>query len=173
MKQELSNDTDALFPELYDELRRLAARHMNAERKNHTLQATALVNEVWLRLAGDHLSRLDRGRFYCAAATAMRRILINHARDRGRLKRGGGAQRVELDVSHVEGVSMDVVDLIALDEALEKLGEADPLKARLVELRFYAGLENATIAEVLDISVSTVKREWTAARAWLRLLMER
>ena len=181
MKQEPSrNDDDpaslanpeALFPELYDELRRLAVRYMSSERASHTLQPTALVHEVWLRLAGDRMPQLDRGRFYCAAATAMRRILINHARDKRRLKRGGGGRRVELDASHLEDSPREPVDLLALDEALEKLAKQDALKACLVELRYFAGLDNQAVAEVLGVSLSMVKREWTTARAWLRLLME-
>ena len=118
------------------------------------------------------MPQLDRGRFYCAAATAMRRILINHARDKRRLKRGGGGRRVELDASHLEDSPREPVDLLALDEALEKLAKQDALKARLVELRYFAGLDNQAVAEVLGVSLSTVKREWTTARAWLRLLME-
>ena len=164
---------DDLFPELYDDLRRLAARYLRSERSGHTLQSTALVHEAWVRLHGDQFHPRDRARFYCVAARTMRHILINHARDKGRLKRGGGAKRVALDVSHVAGESQQEVDLVSLGNALDELAAQDASKALLVELRYFAGLDNKAAAEALEISVSTLKREWTAAKAWLRHFIER
>jgi len=157
---------ETAFPELYDELRRLAAHCLATERRGHTLQATALVHEVWLRLAKGEATPINRGQFYAAAATAMRRILINHARDKHRIKRGGDAERVALDVSHLSEDKAEI-DLLSLDEALDRLGEYDQRKARLVELRYFGGLDNESCAEALGISLASVKREWTAARAWL------
>ena len=166
--QEGADAQDDLFPELYDDLRRLAGSYLRTERAGHTLQATALVHEAWLRVGSDRLNMRDRGQFYCVAARTMRRILINHARDRTRLKRGGGAERVVLDVSHIDDDSQQEVDLVLLGDALDKLAAQDDAKARLVELRYFAGLENKAAAEALGVSVSTLKREWTAAKAWLR-----
>lgn len=161
------------FSRVYEELRRLAAIHLRSERAGHTLQSTALVHEVWLRLEqGGDVRDLERSHFHQMAAMAMRRILINHARDRKRLKRGGDARRVSLDVSHLEDSPRDAVDLLALDEALDRLAAEEPLRARLVELRYFAGLDNQAVAEALGVSVATVKREWVLARAWLRHLME-
>ena len=161
-----------LFPELYEELRLLASHYLSSEPAGHTLQATALVHEAWLRLGGDPRRPLERSRFYCAAAKTMRRILIHHARDKSRLKRGGAMKRVELDISHLTDEVSPDVNLIALDAALERLASQDERKARLVELRYFAGLDQVTTAEILDISVSTLSREWTAAKAWLQHFME-
>ncbi len=145
---------------------------MRGERAGHTLQATALVHEAWMRFAGSGHSPSERGAFYCAAATAMRRVLINHARDRGCLKRGGGARRLSLDASHIEEEGTNVVDLLALEDALQRLAQQDRRKERLVELRYFAGLDNAAAAATLGISLATVKREWIAARAWLRHFLD-
>jgi RNA polymerase sigma factor (TIGR02999 family) len=157
-----------LFPLIYDELRRLAAHQLAAERPGQTLQATALVNEVFLRLSGgaspgnwDH-----RGHFFTAAAEAMRRILIDSARRKKRLKRGGDAERVDLPVDHIAGPMPDQ-QLLALDEALERFEREFPEKATVVKLRFFAGLTNEEAAQSLGISTATAQRHWTFARAWL------
>ncbi|MBL8990574.1 MAG: sigma-70 family RNA polymerase sigma factor [Phycisphaerae bacterium] len=160
--------TEELFPLVYDELRALAQRHMAAEREGHTLQATALVNEAYLRLVGSGDAGWEsRGHFFGAAAQAIRRILTDHARSRGRLKRGGGARGVELDEAMLTTGEEGGVDLVALDEALRNLAAADAHKARVVELRFYAGLTVEQTAMALGVSQSTVARDWQFARAWL------
>ena len=163
-----------LLPLVYDELRKLAAQRMAAERPDHTLEATALVHEAYLRLVDaekvPHWN--SRGHFFGAAAEAMRRILVENARAKGRLKRGGGGdgdgwQRVELSaVTEAAGLADDV---LALHEALEKLETLDPRKAQLVKLRFFAGLTNEQAAQVLEISTSTADNDWAYARCWLRL----
>ncbi|MEW6365073.1 MAG: ECF-type sigma factor [Acidobacteriota bacterium] len=166
----IKGDRDALaelMPPIYDELRRMARRALRAERPHHTLQATALVNELYLRLVGlNNLSWQNRAHFFAIAAEMMRRILVDYARTRNRAKRGGGLEPVSLDVSMViaEQAGLDVT---ALDEALQELTAMDQRQGRVVELRFFAGLTNEEIAEVMGISVATVKREWVAARAWL------
>lgn len=161
---------DELLPALYAELRRLAARSLRSERAAHTLEPTALVNEAYLRLSTQ--SRVhwrDRAHILGAAATAMRRILVDHARARDAEKRGSGAEQVELDEGLIGGSLADTpsADLVALDAALERLEAIDPRMVRVVELRFFAGLANEETAEALGISVATVKREWSMARAWL------
>ena len=158
-----------LLPLVYDELRRLARRKMQREPSGHTLQATALVHEAYLRLIhpGDASAKWDgRGHFFAAAAEAMRRILIDQARQHGQLKRGGGARPVHLD--EVEATS-DLPDdeLLALDEALRQLALEEPAKAELVKLRFFAGLTVDEAAQVVGISSSTAERHWRYARAWL------
>jgi RNA polymerase sigma factor (TIGR02999 family) len=158
---------DRLAPIVYDELRRLAASYLNRERADHTLQATALVHEAWMRLTNQREASWEsRGHFLAIAATAMRRILANHARDRGRLKRGGDAVRVPIDEA-LDAADERGVDLAALDEALERLAALDPRKARVVELRFYAGLTTEQAASALGVSTPTVKRDWDFARTWL------
>jgi RNA polymerase sigma factor (TIGR02999 family) len=157
-----------LLPLVYDELRRLAARHLGRERPGQTLDATALVHEAYLRLVGDGETRrpfTDRGHFFAAAATAMRRILTDNARRKQARKRGGGLRRQPLDA--VAAPEPDA-QLLALDEALERLAERDPRKARLVELRYFAGLTGDQAAEVLGIAPTTADRHWAYARAWLR-----
>jgi RNA polymerase sigma factor (TIGR02999 family) len=158
---------DRLLPMVYDELRRLAARQLAGEKPGQTLDATALVHEAYLRLIGPVQPRSyeDRRHFFTVAATAMRRILIDNARRKRTQKRGGGRQRQPLD-----GLAAPVPDeeLLALDEALEQLAAKDPQKARLVELRYFAGLTGAEAAEVLGISASTADRYWAYARAWLQ-----
>jgi RNA polymerase sigma factor (TIGR02999 family) len=153
-----------LLPLVYDELRKLAAAKMAAERPDHTLDATALVHEVYLRLVGEmHFDR--RGHFFAAAAEAMRRILVEHARRHARGKRGGGRQRVPLDESQKVVGSHE--DLIAVDEAISQLAAEDPKKAELVKLRFFAGLTMPEAAAALDISLATAERWWMYARTWL------
>ena len=159
---------ERLAPLVYAELRRIARRQMGQEREGHTLQATALVNEAYLRLAGGGgLALQDRAHFYAVCAQVMRRVLIEHARTRARDKRGGGAPHVALEEADVvfEGEGAD--DLVALDEALRGLEEFDPRKARVVELRYFAGLSIEETAEVLGVSPTTVRREWRRAKAWL------
>ena len=162
-----------LLPLVYDELRKLAAQRMAVERPDHTLEATALVHEAYLRLLDpDEAPRWNtRGHFFSAAAEAMRRILVENARSKARLKRGGrendgGWQRVELSGIQAAGLGDDV---LALHEALAKLESVDPRKAQLVKLRFFAGLSNAQAAELLGISTSTADNDWAYARCWLRV----
>jgi RNA polymerase sigma factor (TIGR02999 family) len=159
---------DQLLPLVYDELRQLAASKLNQEKHGQTLQATALVHEAYLRLlggeGGEHWD--NRGHFFAAAAEAMRRILLNRARDKKRLKRGGGRHRINLD--HIElALETDDEDLIALDEALDKLDQQDKLAAGLVKLRFFAGLSLRQAAESLGVAQRTAERQWAYARSWL------
>jgi RNA polymerase sigma factor (TIGR02999 family) len=159
----------ALLPLVYDELRRLAEVKMRHERPDQTLQATALVHEVYLRMVDPQDQRRWRGRwqFFAAAAEAMRLLLIDRARRRSRLKRGGGFARVSLDDAEGMTITEPPNDLLALDEALSELAAKHPEKAQLVKLRFFAGLTIAQAAEALDISVATADRHWAYARAWL------
>jgi RNA polymerase sigma factor (TIGR02999 family) len=159
--------TGQLLPLVYDELRRLAARKLAREKPGQTLEATALVHEAYLRLVGDAARDWDsRGHFFAAAAEAMRRILVESARRKQRLRHGGGRQRVPLaDVAAPAAGPSD--DLLALDEALTRLAAEDPVKARLVELRFFAGLSVEEAAQCLGISRATADRYWAYARAWL------
>jgi RNA polymerase sigma factor (TIGR02999 family) len=156
-----------LLPLVYDELRQLAARQLAQEKPGQTLQATALVHEAYLRLFGSAESRAytDRRHFFAAAATAMRRILVDSARKKQTLKHGGDRQRQPLET--VATPEPDE-ELLALDEALQKLAAQDPDKARLVELRFFGGLTSDQAAAVLDISPTTADRYWAYARAWLQ-----
>lgn len=159
---------DALLPVVYGELRRQAGRYLRRERSNHTLQPTALVNEAFLRLVEQRDVRWkNRAHFFGIAAQAMRRVLVDHARANGRLKRGGPQARVTLDEATM-GAEGRSVDLLAMDEALERLAALDARQARIVELRYFAGLSIEETAEVIGISPATVKREWSMARAWLR-----
>lgn len=157
-----------LLPLVYDELRRLAAARLADEPSGNTLQPTALVHEAYLRLVGapdgDHWSH--RGHFYAAAAEAIRRILVEHARRKKRVKHGGERQRLSLDVAE-SMVQAPSEDLTALDEALTRLTAHDPLKAEVVKLRFFAGLNMPEIAQALGLSLATVERYWTYARLWL------
>jgi RNA polymerase sigma factor (TIGR02999 family) len=159
-----------LLPLVYDELRRLAAQRMTREVPGLTLQATALVHEAYLRLVGKDPDRPwdGRGHFFAAAAEAMRRILVETARRRGRLKRGGGRARIDLDKADPAAPESDE-QLLALDEALELLAKSDPVKAQLVQLRVFAGLTLKQAAEILGISSATADRYWAYARAWLRV----
>jgi len=154
-----------VLPLVYDELRKLAAARMAVENPGHTLDATALVHEAYLRLVGDQ--QFDgRGHFFAAAAEAMRRVLVNHARDRSRRKRGGGRNRVYLDRLTGPAVATDD-DLLELDDALDRLANEFPVAAELVKLRFFAGLTLADAAEAMGIPRRTADRHWAFARAWL------
>jgi RNA polymerase sigma-70 factor (ECF subfamily) len=151
---------------VYPELRRLAAHYLRQERADHTLQATALVHELYVRLfASEPVSWENRAHFFAVAAQQLRRILIDHARSVRAAKRGGEFARVTL--ADIPQPVQESLDLLALDEALTRLEELDPRVARVVELRFFAGLEEKDAATVLDISVATLKRDWTFAKAWL------
>ena len=156
-----------LMPLVYDEFRALAARHLRRERADHTLQPTALVHEAYLRLIDQ--TRVDwqgRTHFFAVGAQAIRRILVDHARQRKRQKRGGGAGRVVLDES-VALAPQRAEEILALDEALEKLGKLDTRQAQVVEMRFFAGMSVEEVAEVLGVSKRTIEGDWTMARAWL------
>lgn len=161
------NALDAVFPMVYDELRKLAASRLRSERPEHTLQATALVHEAYLRLIGQEKQTWqNRAHFFGLAAEMMRRILVNHAVKRNADKRFGNQTRLELD-EMIEFTQGKDVNLIQLDEAMTKLAEFDPKQAKIIELKFFGGLTNEEIAEVLGVSDSTVKREWRIAKAWL------
>lgn len=158
---------DSLLPLVYQELRRLAANYLRRERPGQTLQPTALVNEAYLRLLKDRPDRWQNRAHFCAiAAHSMRQILIERARARGAQKRGGARTRVTLEEALVAGGDRSI-DLVALDEALERLANVDPEQARLIELRFFGGLTIEETAAAMDISPATVKRHWIMARAWL------
>jgi len=162
-----SSDLTSLVPAVYSQLRRLARRHMAQEREGHTLQTTALVHEAYLRLFGAGEVRFEsREQFFRAAAEAMRRILIEHARGRASVKRGGRHARVPLDLADA-AVQMDRDDILALDELIEKLGQQSPDAATVVRLRFYAGLTVDEAANALGVNPRTVDREWKFAKAWL------
>jgi RNA polymerase sigma factor (TIGR02999 family) len=158
---------DRLIPLVYDELHRVAARAMQRESPGHTLQTTALVHETYLRMVDQKgADWQNRAQFFGIAAQVMRRVLVDHARERLAEKRGGGARRVSLE--NVHGKPGEAVDVLGLDGALERLHVIDPLQSRVVELRYFTGLNIEETADALDISASTVKREWAIARAWLR-----
>jgi len=164
---------DKLLPLVHAELRRIARRQMSGERPGHTLQATALVNEAYLKLAGQQgFEWQNRAHFFAVAAQVMRHILIDHARAHARDKRGGGAIQVSLDEAAV--LAEDQAEhFIALDEALRSLELVDPQKSKIVELRYFGGLSIEETADVLNISPRTVRREWQRAKAWLyRLIVE-
>jgi RNA polymerase sigma factor (TIGR02999 family) len=162
-----SSALDRLIPIVYDDLRRVAGRRLRLEREGHTLSATALVHEAYLRLMGQQPSRLEnRSHFFAVASELMRRILVDHARRRAASKRGGGAVRLTLDPAMVPGASPDL-DLVAVDDALTELATLDPRQARIVEMRFFGGLSAEEAAGVLGISRATVERDWGLARAWL------
>jgi RNA polymerase sigma factor (TIGR02999 family) len=171
------NSTDALAAALYDELRAMAAAYLSKEPGGHTLQPTALVNEALLRILGQQQGQAgnvwqNREQFLGVAAICMRRVLVDHARTRGREKRGGGAVRLTLDESlaTAEAAGIDVLDL---DAALEELAASFPRQARVVELRSFAGLELEHIGDVVGISLAQVKRDWAFARAWLKARLDR
>ena len=166
-----SDAVEELLPLVYDELRSRAGKLMAGERANHTLQRTALVHEAYLDLAGGELSFQSRAHFFNAAALAMRRILVRHATRRGRIKRGGGRARVNLDEVEVANHSPDEMDWLELDEALNELERVSPRRHQVVMLRFFSGRTEAEIAQLLNVSEATVRRDWTAARAWLYLSM--
>jgi RNA polymerase sigma factor (TIGR02999 family) len=157
-----------LLPEVYDELRRLARARLARERQELTLQPTALVHEAYMRVTGTDQERQwdRRGHFFAAAALAMRRILVERARHYQRLRHGAGASQVELDEGMLRA-DPQLVDLVAIDEALNRLELSDPRKAQIVSLRYFAGLSIEETAEALDLSAATVKNEWKFARVWL------
>jgi len=165
-----SGDRDAearLFPLVYEELKLLARSYLRKERGEHTLQPTALVNEAYLRLIDQ--TRVDwqnRSHFYGIAAQIMRRILIDHARAHASGKRGGAAQKISLDDATIS-VNQDATDLLALDEALTRLAAIDPRKERVVELIYFAGLDQKEVAVVLEVAEKTVQRDWQMAKMWL------
>jgi RNA polymerase sigma factor (TIGR02999 family) len=163
--------TDELLPLVYEELRLLAAQKLSRETPGQTLQATALVHEAYIRLVGNERRDWDnRGHFFVAAAEAMRRILVDNARRKKRLKRGGDRQRVPLDDAALSmQIKMPPDELLDLDEALERLARQDETKANLVKLRCFAGLTGEQSAQALGISLSTADEHWAYARAWLRL----
>jgi len=162
-----------LFPLVYEELRRLAHRYMRRERQGHSLQTTAVVHEAYLRLIDQkHVQWQNRAHFFAIAAQMMRRILITHAQSHAYAKRGGGTLKVSLDEAAI--VSKERAgELIALDEALTGLTAIDPRRSKVVELRFFGGLTNEEIAEVLKISPNTVTRDWNVAKAWLHREMSK
>ena len=158
---------DEMLPLVYDELRRLAGLYLLRERRDHTLQPTALVHEAYLRLVDQRrVNWKNRAQFVGLAAVMMRRILVNHARDRAAGKRGGDMRKVPLSDADEPGTPQDV-DVIVLHEALDQLGAIDPRKSRIVELKFFGGLTTNEIAEVLEVSPATIERDWSFARAWL------
>ena len=165
---------ERLFPLVYNELHRIASAYMRQERPEHTLQPTALVHEAYLRLVGegsDAARYENRRHFVAAAAVAMRRILVNHAKAKATQKRGGGREPAELDDA-AAAFGERSIDLIALDDALDRLARLDPTQARLVELRFFGGMSVAECARELNVSERTVHYEWAHARAWLRGQLE-
>jgi len=165
--------SDELVALVYAELRRQARHVLGREGTGHTLQATALVHEAWLRLDGQRDARWQsRTQFLAVAAQTMRRVLVDHARARHALKRGGGGTQVTLSEADSAAATGEDVDVLALDDALARLAIIDPRKARLVELRYFAGLSMPEAAEALGISVATVGREWAVARMWLRRELE-
>ena len=158
---------DQLIPLVYDELRRLARRYMAMEHPGHSLQATALVNEAYLRLVDQRQVRWQgRAHFFALASQMMRRILVDYARKRHYAKRGGGARPVPLDEGMIV-VEENPVDVVALDDALTRLAAIAPRKSQVVELRYFGGLTVEEIAEVLEVSSVTVRRDWITAKAWL------
>lgn len=167
------NAEEQLFADVYTELRALAARYLHRERKNHTLQPTALVHEAYLTLAGQtRVHWQGRAHFLAIAAQAMRQILVDHARRHRAAKRGGNRHRIALDDNLVIESHRDV-DLLALEDALAKLTKLDRRQAQMIELRFFGGLSIADVAKVMGMSKRSVEREWTMVRAWLRLELSR
>jgi RNA polymerase sigma factor (TIGR02999 family) len=166
--------SDSLVRLVYAELRRQARLALRREGEGHTLQPTALVHEAWLRLGDQHDARWEsRTQFFAIAAQMMRRVLLDHARTRRARKRGGGGVQITLgDAQPAESAPLDAVDVIALDDALARLALLDPQKARLVDLRYFAGLSIPEAAAVLGVSTATLGREWAVARMWLRRELE-
>ena len=172
MKEDERQSLDSLLPVVYQELRRLAASYIRHEKPGQTLQPTALVHEAYLRLMKDRPDRWQNKAHFCAiAAHSMRQILIERARARNAQKRWGEKARITLEEELVQGGER-AVDLLALDEAIERLAALDPAQARIVELRFFGGLTVEETADALDVSPATVKRHWTVARAWLARELE-
>ena len=159
---------EALMPVVYNELHRQAVGYLRRERVGHTLQPTALINEVYLKLVDQrHVNWQNRAHFFGIAAQAMRRILVDHAKARHRGKRGGNAENLPIEAAELAISNTKNVDLIALDEALTRLAELDDRQARIVELRFFSGMSVEETAEALGISPATVKNDWRSAKAWL------
>ena len=159
---------EQVFPAVYDELRRRARSFLRRERTGHTLQTTALINETYLKLRGQEgFNWESRAHFFAICSTMMRRILVDHAKSRQRAKRGGFAEHVPIDSLAIATEQKNRVDILALNEALDRLGQIDPQQARIVELKFFSGFNNEETANILDISPSSVKRDWRAAKAWL------
>src|SRR5205085_621696 len=159
---------DRLLPEIYAELRKLAASYLRRERRDHTLQPTALVHEAFVKLVDQRAVRWqNRAHFFGIAAQAMRRILVDHARSRHRDKRGGNEENLPLEAVEFAVSDNKNVDLVALDEALSRLAQLDERQARIVELRFFSGMSVEETAEALGISPATVKNDWRTAKAWL------
>ncbi|MEZ6234783.1 MAG: ECF-type sigma factor [Phycisphaerales bacterium] len=159
-----------IFPLIYEDLRRVARRYMNQQSSNHTLQPTALVNEAFMRIRDAGGAINGEGHALAIAAVAMRSILVDHARRRTAQKRGGGARPVAL--SGGEAVDHRAVEVLELDDLLRRLAQLDPRRARVVELRFFAGMTNEEIAEALGVARSTVAEDWAVARAWLRVQLQ-
>jgi RNA polymerase sigma factor (TIGR02999 family) len=158
---------DQLIPLVYDELRRLARGYMRREKEGHTLQTSALIHEAYLRLVDQkNVQWNNRAHFFGVAAQLMRQILVDHARSRSRAKRGGNAQKVSL--AELSAISVELAEVIALDDALNELAELDSRKSQIVEMKFFGGLTNEEVAEVLKITSRTVEREWRKAKAWLQ-----
>ena len=158
---------ESLIPLVYDELRRQARRYLRRERPDHTLQSSALVHEVYVRLIDQRQANWhNRSQFFGVAAQLMRRILVDHARSRGAVKRGAGVTKLAI-AEEVAAIEMQNVDLIALDTSLTKLEQIDPQQCRIVELRFFSGLSIEDTADALGISPATVKRDWAMVKAWL------
>ena len=159
---------DKLMPLVYEELRRQASRYLRRERSNHTLQTTALIHEAYLKLVDQkEVEWQSRSHFFAIAAQAMRRILVDYARERHREKRGGAAENLPLEEALMISSQEKSVDLVALDEALNRLAEFDERQARVVELRYFSGLSIEETADILGVSNVTVRRDWNMAKAWL------
>ena len=163
---------EELTPLVYDELRRLAGRYMRRERPGHTLESTALVHEAYIRLVDQKVQWQNRSHFFAIAAQLVRRILVDHARTRDRVKRGAGALKLSLDEA-LDVPGQRDLELVALDDALNGLAVIDSQQARIVELRFFAGLSIEETAEAVGVSPATVKRDWVMAKAWLAREMSR
>lgn len=160
---------EILFPAVYDELRRQAHSFLRRERPGHTLQTTALINETYIKLREQRVHNWEsRAHFYAICATMMRRILVDYAKARHREKRGGHAVHVTIGGVDISDDRQDEVDVIAIDRALNELEMMDAMQARVVELRFFSGFSVEETADILDVSASTIKREWRSAKAWLR-----
>ena len=159
---------ESLMPIVYDELRRIARRHMSSERPDHTLQQTALVHEAYLQLVDMNIGWNDRAHFFAVAARAMRRILVDHARSRHRGKRGGGAVHVAIDDAAHQPGPRGPLDLVDLDAALQRLAAIDARKSEMLEMRYFGGLSQSELSEVLGVSLATVNRDLVWAQDWLR-----
>ena len=165
---------EKLLPLVYDQLRALAAHHMHKERMDHTLQATALVHEAYLRLVdGEEIDWQGRAHFFALAATTLRRVLVDHARGKGTRKRGGDAERIDLEKAETITLQEDPLDLLGLHDAIEKLAETHPRQAKVVDMRFFGGMGVAEVAHALGVGKDSVKADWKAARTWLKRELSR